>query len=194
MERNVIRKENQQVNSDAEIRITPPQREEEQEWLTQLWQSEWNGDAMVSRGHVYYLADLKSLVAKTQGKLVGAATFRFDDTDGCELMSINATSQGGGVGTKLLAVVEDEARKAGCRRIWLITSNDNLDALRFYQRRGYRITAVYSGAIDEARRIKPTIPYIGDHDIEIHDEIELAKDIQGGRGCNENRGRSIEPA
>lgn len=168
------------MNSDAEIRITPPEGEEEREWLTQLWQSEWGGDNMVSRGHVFHLADMKSLVAKADSELVGAATFRFDEADGCELMSINAIRQGGGVGTKLLAALEDEARKAGCSRVWLITSNDNLNALRFYQRRGYRITAVYSGAIDEARCIKPTIPCIGDHDIEIHDEIELAKDIQGG--------------
>lgn len=166
------------MNSDAEIRITPPQGEGDQEWLTQLWQSEWCGDTMVSRGHIYQLSEMKSLIAKADGKLVGAITFRFDDEGGCELMSINATTQGGGVGTKLLAALEAEARKIGCRRIWLITSNDNLDALRFYQRRGYRITAVYSGAIDEARRIKPTIPYIGHQDIEIHDEIELTKDVK----------------
>ncbi len=129
---------------------------------------------MVSRGHVYHLTDLKSLVAKIGGECVGAATYRRGDS-GCELMTINAVSQGFGVGTQLLNAVEREARRTGCQRVWLITSNDNLDALRFYQRRGYRITAVYPGAIDEARRIKPSIPLIGDHGIEIHDEIELAK-------------------
>ena len=100
-------------------------------------------------------------------------------------MSINAVSQGGGVGSKLLTAVEDEARKALCRRVWLITTNDNLDALRFYQRRGYRITNVYQGAVDEARRIKPTIPFAGDHGIEIHDEIELVKDLTGDGRHNE---------
>lgn len=168
------------MNPGADLQIALPGGEEEQLWLTQLWQSEWGGVTMVSRGHVYSLPEMESLVAKTNGDLVGAATYRFDDDGGCELMSINAVSQGGGVGTKLLATVEDEARKAGCQRIWLITSNDNLDALRFYQRRDYRIVAVYPGAIDEARLLKPNIPLVGNDDIAIHDEIELAKDIRGG--------------
>ena len=79
-------------------------------------------------------------------------------------MSINTAPahQGGGIGTKLLTAVEADTRAAGGRQVWLITSNDNLDALRFYQRRGYRIAAVYPGAIDNARRIKPSIPLIGE--------------------------------
>lgn len=142
-----------------------------------LWQSEWGGDIMVSRGRAHRLADLKTLVAKEGGERVGAVTFRFDDAGGCELTSINAVVQGRGVGTKLLDAAEGEANGAGCRRIWLVTSNDNLSALRFYQRRGYRLTAVYPGAVDDARRVKPTIPLIGEHGIAIHDEFELSKDL-----------------
>lgn len=168
------------MDRDTDIEISPPTGEDERRWLTQLWRSEWSGDTMVSRAHVYYLAELKSLIAKTGAEFVGAATYRFDGEGGCELMSINATGRGAGVGTKLLATVEGEAHHAGCGRIWLITSNDNLDALRFYQRRGYRITSVHTGAIDEARRIRPLIPIIGDYGIEIHDEIELAKSLRGG--------------
>src|SRR5579875_3687489 len=105
-----------------DIQIFPPSGEEEHRWLAELWHSDWGGDTMVSRGHVYHLADLKQLVAKVDGKPVGAATYRFD-----------AARQDVAVGTKLLAAVEDEARKAGCHGIWLITSNDNLHVLRFYQ-------------------------------------------------------------
>ena len=61
----------------------------------------------------------------------------------------------------------------GGGRLWLVTTNDNLDALRFYQRRGLRITAVAAGAVDEARKIKPGIPLLGDHGIAIRDEITL---------------------
>ncbi len=130
---------------------------------------------MVSRGHIYQLADLVSLVAKVDGEMAGAATYRIDGRGGCELMSINATRPHAGVGSRLLEAVERAAREAGCRRVWLITSNDNLNALRFYQRRGYRMAALYPGAIDEARRIKPSIPLVGNDGIEIHDELELAK-------------------
>ncbi|WAH44324.1 GNAT family N-acetyltransferase [Alicyclobacillus fastidiosus] len=173
----------------AEVQISFAKGVEEERWLRALWRSEWGGDRMVSRGHVYHLDDLQSIVARTGKQLVGAATYRFDGDAGCELMSINATNQGGGVGTKLLSAVEAQARDAGRTRVWLITSNDNVDALRFYQRRGYRLAALYPGAIDHARSIKPAIPLVGDHGIAIHDEIELAKAlVESGAGASQSGG------
>ena len=70
------------------------------------------------------------------------------------------------------AVVADAARE-GAKRLWLVTTNDNLDALRFYQRRGWRLSAVYPGSVVESRKIKPSIPEIGAYGIPIRDEIEL---------------------
>ena len=167
------------MHIDTMIQVVSSNDEQAQLWLTHLWKSEWGGDMMVSHGHVYRLSELTSIIAKENDTLVGAATYRFDDADGCELMSINAISQGAGIGTLLLKAVEEEAEKHRCRRVWLITSNDNLDALRFYQRRGYRIATIYPGAVDEARRMKPTIPLLGHQGIEIHDEIELVKFFKG---------------
>jgi ribosomal protein S18 acetylase RimI-like enzyme len=77
------------------------------------------------------------------------------------------------VGTALFEAVVGRGRAAGCRRIHLVTSNDNLAALRFYQRRGMRIVAVHVGAIDRARNVKPMIPQVGLHGIDLHDELEL---------------------
>jgi len=74
-----------------------------------------------------------------------------------------------------------EVEENGCRRVWLITSNDNLDALRFYQRRGLRLVAVHRGAIDEARRVKPSIPATGEYGIPVRDEIELELQLRGGQ-------------
>lgn len=113
-------------------------------------------------------------IAWDDGVRVGAATYNLK-TDGCELMSINATVDGLGVGSALISAVEHAVQKTGIRRIWLITSNDNVDALRFYQRRGYRITAVYPNAIEKARNLKSTIPQLGYYEIPIHDELELEK-------------------
>lgn len=155
--------------------ISPPHNDAERAWLRQLWQAEWGGELMVSRGRVWCLAQLEAVIARVNGEPAGAATYRIDPADGCELVSINAILPGRGIGSRLLADVEARARAAGCRRVWLITSNDNLDALGFYQRRGYRIVAVYPGAIDDARRIKPGIPLRAENGIEIHDELELAK-------------------
>jgi hypothetical protein len=65
----------------------------------------------------------------------------------------------------------------------LTTTNDNLTALRFYQRRGFRIAAVRPGAVAAARRLKPTIPELGEHGIPIRDEIELALTLGPGLGA-----------
>jgi GNAT superfamily N-acetyltransferase len=156
------------------VRVGAPVSEADRVWLRELWQREWGGEMMVSRGHVYRLDQLQSLLAWDGDTPIGAATFHIAD-GGCELMSINATVEGKGVGSLLLTAVEEAARAAGCRRVWLITSNDNLDALRFYQRKGYRLVAVHIGAIDEARRVKPSIPLVGNYGIPLHDELELER-------------------
>lgn len=83
-----------------------------------------------------------------------------------------------GVGTRLLRSVAEEARKRGCRRLWLITTNDNLDAIRFYQRRGMRIATVHTGALRESRKIKPAIPEVGMNGIPLRDEIEFEMVLQ----------------
>ena len=70
--------------------------------------------------------------------------------------------------------------KSGCNRLWVITTNDNLDALRFYQRRGFRITKVHTDALTERRKLKPEIPETGLYEIPMRDEIELEKDLH----CN----------
>ncbi|WP_249226730.1 GNAT family N-acetyltransferase [Alicyclobacillus mengziensis] len=129
---------------------------------------------MISKGKTHYFQDLDAVIAWADGVRVGAATYNLEH-DGCELISINATVEGLGAGSALISAVEQALQKAEVDRIWLITSNDNLDALRFYQRRGYRITAVYPDAIDEARKLKPVIPQVGYYEIPIHDELELEK-------------------
>jgi ribosomal protein S18 acetylase RimI-like enzyme len=164
------------VANKGVIEVRPPLGEAELQWLAELWRAEWGGEVMVSKGRVYHIADVAALIAWDNGERIGAATYWMGDTD-CELLSINATVSGKGVGTALLTTLEEQVRRAGGSRVWLITSNDNLDALKFYQRRGYRIVAVYPGAIDEARRTKPSIPEIGYYGIPIHDELELAKDL-----------------
>ena len=69
--------------------------------------------------------------------------------------------------------VRDTAIKARCRRLWLLTANDNLSALRFYQKWGLHIVAVYPNALEKSRRLKPEIPLLGREGIPLRDEIEL---------------------
>ena len=90
---------------------------------------------------------------------MGLATYCIEG-DEFELVTIDAVVAERGAGSALLAAAKKVAAGEGCRRLWLITTNDNLDALRFYQRRGLRIAAVHRDAVDRARIIKPQIPAV----------------------------------
>ena len=107
-------------------------------------------------------------------------TYRFDG-DAIELSAIAAAPRGRGTGTALVRALVDVARARSVPRIWVVTTNDNLDALAFHQRRGFHLTALRAGAVEEARRtIKPEISLIGAHGLELRDELELAMDVRAG--------------
>jgi len=89
------------------------------------------------------------------------------------VVTINAFPQGSGAGTALIEAAAAAAREAGARRLWLITTNDNLRALRFYQRRGFRLSALHRDALERSRELKPSIPEIGLDGIPLRDELEL---------------------
>jgi ribosomal protein S18 acetylase RimI-like enzyme len=118
-----------------------------------------------------------AILAEEGSELAGVATYIVSGTD-CEVLTLHAARSRRGVGTALIREVEQMAARRGCTRLWLITTNDNVDALRFYQRRGFRLARLHPGAVDASRlRLKPGIPEIGDHGIPIRDEIELEKSI-----------------
>jgi ribosomal protein S18 acetylase RimI-like enzyme len=99
-------------------------------------------------------------------------TYRVEG-DVCEIITLNSLVEGRGIGTALVQAVREAAVEAGCRRLWLITTNDNLTALRFWQKRGFSLVRVYRNAVTDSRRLKPEIPLTGEHGIPIRDEIEL---------------------
>ncbi len=102
----------------------------------------------------------------------GLVTYRLEAVE-CEIVTIDSLIEGIGIGTALIDTVKAAAVAAKCERLWLITTNDNVKALRFYQRRGFALVAVYRNALEESRRLKPEIPLVGMHGIPLRDEIEL---------------------
>jgi len=113
------------------------------------------------------------MLAWSDTELVGVATYVVDG-NACELLTLHAETRFSGVGTALVEAVRRRALDAGCGLLWVVTTNDNLDALRFYQRRGFRLARLRTGAVDRSRAtVKPEIPAIGDHGIPLCDEIEL---------------------
>jgi N-acetylglutamate synthase-like GNAT family acetyltransferase len=130
-------------------------------------------------GRIEEAFDHPALVAERDGRLAGVLTYVLDG-DACEILTLHATERFAGAGTALVKTVESLARDAGCDRLWVITTNDNVDALRFYQRRGFRLATLHRAAVDESRaHLKPEIPLIGDHGIDLRDELELDK-VPGG--------------
>jgi len=145
-------------------------------WSRQLIHDEWGSTRMISRGRLHDMTTLPGFVALIDDQRLGLVTYRLDG-DECEIMSLDSRAEGQGIGSALLKAVQQVARAAGCRRLVLITTNDNTHALRFYQRRGWRLAALHVGAVDDGRRLKPEIPLIGHDDIPIHDEIELEMQV-----------------
>jgi ribosomal protein S18 acetylase RimI-like enzyme len=149
-----------------------PLADADREWARAKLRDLW-GEGAVSRGVVHDPSALPGLVAEDEtGRPAGLLTYRIDGDD-CEVVTIDAFPQGAGAGTALVNAVLAAAQEAGCRRVWLITTNDNLRALRFYQRRGFHLVAVHPNALARSRELKPSIPEIGLDGIPLRDELEL---------------------
>ncbi len=149
-------------------------RDADRAWLEAFIAREWGAPEVVARGAVYRPAELDGFKAVSEGQTVGLITLRVEG-ETCEVVTLNSLLPG--AGAALLDGAERYARARGCARLRLVTTNDNLEAVRWYQRRGLRIAAVYPGAVEAARRLKPQIPPIGAHGIPIRDEIELVKEL-----------------
>jgi GNAT superfamily N-acetyltransferase len=140
--------------------------------LRQVWKENWGDEFMVEHGVIYHPDTLEGFIAFDGHEWVGEITYNFTN-DGCEIVTLDSEREGQGLGTKLINAVIDEARNRHCKRVFLITTNDNLNALGFYQKRGFEMVRIYRGAVNESRNIKPNIPLIGMNNIPLRDEIEL---------------------
>ena len=138
-----------------------------------------HGSLRVARlGELVHPLDHPALVAETGGgQLLSMLTYvPGQDWQQCEILTLHADEQWRGAGTALIEVAGQLARRRGCSRLWVITTNDNVDALRFYQRRGFCLVRVHRGAVDRSRTtLKPEIPPAGAYGIPLRDEIELER-------------------
>ena len=142
-------------------------------WRVALLTEHFGSPLVVGHGVVYDAAALPALMCiDSAGDRAGVLSYQIANGQ-LEIVSIDAKTHRQGTGTALLEAAISVARSEGCSRAWLVTTNDNLDALRFYQRRSWRLVQVNRDAVDFARVLKPLIPKVGAYGIEIHDEIEL---------------------
>jgi ribosomal protein S18 acetylase RimI-like enzyme len=153
------------------FRIRPFTREYKA-WATALLTEHWGSASIVSRGHMYQADELPGFVAVEKDKPVGLITYTISGKE-CEITTMNSEVEGKGAGSTLVEAVKKAALEAGCKRLWLITTNDNTHALHFWQRRGFIIKAIHLNALEKSRKLKPEIPLTSNDGIPIRDEIEL---------------------
>jgi ribosomal protein S18 acetylase RimI-like enzyme len=151
------------------------------EWVCQLLQKHWGATVVVSRGRLHHADQLPGFLAVRNGVPVGLLTLRIDG-DQLEVVTLNSLEERQGIGTALLHAAQETARAAHCRRLWLITTNDNIAAMEFYKRRGLAVAAIYRDAIAVSRQLKPQIPERGIDGVPIRDEIEFAQLIEPADG------------
>jgi N-acetylglutamate synthase-like GNAT family acetyltransferase len=155
--------------ADIYIRSLAPS---DTDWVKELISELWGDSLVVAHDTLYYPHQLPGLVALQDDEVVGLLTYRIDGKS-CEIVTINSLRPANGIGTALMEAARENARQAGCKRLWLITTNDNLNALRFYQKRGFVLAALHRNAVEQSRKFKLAIPLIGQDGIPLRDELEL---------------------
>jgi ribosomal protein S18 acetylase RimI-like enzyme len=146
-------------------------------WVVSVLSSAWGSPFVVSRGRTHQADQLPALVAERDGEAVGVLTYRVASGE-LEVITVQALEPRAGVGSALLDSAVVRARESGCRRVWLVTTNDNAAAIAFYQSLGMRLVAVHRGALAESRRLKPEIPMVGSGGVPMEDELEFEFDLR----------------
>lgn len=145
-----------------------PQKE-----VSQFFKEHWGTTEMVISSGIYDCSKLDGFAyVEAQQKITGLVTYILQES---EIISLDSTVEGKGIGSSLVRAVEQQAFANNCTKITIITTNDNLHALKFYQKRGYFLVEILQNAVAQARLYKPEIPLVGNDGIPIRDEIRLQK-------------------
>jgi ribosomal protein S18 acetylase RimI-like enzyme len=148
----------------------------ERDWVHAQMESRWGGRVMAVHGEGIDTTALPALVARERR---GFLVYRVQGL-AAEIVVMDALEAGLGIGTAMLVALSDALERIGVQEVWATTTNDNLDALRFYQRRGFRLEAVRRDAVAQVRHLKPAIPAVGAFGIPICDEVDLRGELPLG--------------
>ena len=143
------------------------------EWIKQVFIQYWGGDFVVSRGKVHKIEEFNGgYIAERRNQKVGLITYKINNKE-LEVTGLISKDEKKGIGTALVNSVITLAKQKGIKRVCLVTTNDNLNALGFWQKRGFKLVRVYPNAMEVTRRLKPSIPLVGENNIPLRDELEL---------------------
>jgi len=151
--------------------IVRPANESDQEKINKIISESWGSTIIVST-QKFDASKLPTLIVEDEGKLSGVCVYNISGGR-LEIVAIKTLIHGKGYGKALISDCKRLAKEKALTSIFLITTNDNLDAMGFYQKQGLRMVKIYPDEMDEVRKIKPEIPLIGENGIPLKDEIEF---------------------
>lgn len=149
----------------------------EKNLISKFFVEHWGSPEMVVSSGIYHCDQLNGYASLNKDNEINGLITYIIKGEICEIISLDSIEERKGIGTSLVNRVESIAKTKKCKYVNIITTNDNLNALAFYQKRGYRIIGIEIDAVEKARRIKPEIPLVSDEGIPIKDEILLAKEL-----------------
>lgn len=149
---------------------------ENRQQINDFISSHWFSTDIVVRGEIVDMTIIDGFVMYDNENIIGLVTYRIKDNE-CEIMSLDSLREKQGIGTALVNKVIEVATKIKCTKVKLITTNDNINALRFYQKRGFDMIHLYHNALDVSRKLKSSIPMFGDFNIPLKHEIEFEMNL-----------------
>jgi len=149
-----------------------PIDEDDREFVKNALQNLWGSEEIVYSGKLYNADRLPGFLAEEKERIVGLLTYFLADTE-ILIISLNSLVPGEGIGTMLITAVKKLSKESGFKRLAVITTNDNEKAIEFYRKRGFHIRNIRKGEVANSRKIKPSIPLVGENSVPIEDEIEM---------------------
>jgi ribosomal protein S18 acetylase RimI-like enzyme len=147
---------------------------ENRDKIVSFFKEHWGSPEMIISTGIYQCDTLDGFIFEENNQIIGLITYVIKDNE-IEVISLDSLQEGKGIGTSLMKKIENIAKQKKLQVVSLVTTNDNLNALKFYQKRGYRITTVIPNGVNKARNLKPSIPLIGNEGIPLNDELILKK-------------------
>jgi len=148
----------------------------DREWICEILGESWGSSVVIARSVIHQADKLPGLIAEIDGQKVGLLTYTIEP-EVLEIITINVLRKREGVGRALMEEVLRIAKSKGCSQVRVVTTNDNTPAIQFYQAIQFEIVEVRKGAVENSRKLKPSIPLTGFEGIPITDEIELERSI-----------------
>ena len=141
----------------------------------EIFLREFGDRQLVAGGEPVSVDEGQLLVGETEEGVAGALAWRqMEGALHIIALAADPLWQRSGLGGYLLAEAEMLARRTSLPRVLVTITNDNIPALYFYQRRGYRISAVLADSVTSQPRNRNRSGFAG---IPIRDEIQLTKDL-----------------